>query len=498
MANRFFNRFFKFALVAVFAMVAMASCDKDDDEGDDLPDILVEDGFYLKGIGTSYEELDTKGKFETTRNEVVQEDRTELKEVWVAVGAGKTFSIIEVVGGEPTTYGPGSDFAEVAADARDTDEPKDGKLYKGSFEASETAFAVANEGLYHVVIDTELKKVAVTEVAYWGLIGGATPGGWSEDTKMEAQAFDLTTMTFEVTDVVMLANEYKFRYSGGWKVILDADYDLGGGNTGVKVNTNFGGATDALVPGGDNIANAEAGVYTAQMVWTAGEGFSATMTKTGDYTPPAFPDAMFIVGDAVAYGWPTTGPGEDEASAMHKCAGGAVSEGIFWKICYIESGKGFKVSAEGWGDPNLGFAEVDEYDANGVAISDNGGNMSVAESGMYMVVLNLQDDTKKLSVIAPEVYGIGDAFGGWNEDVAANLFTVDNTAKTLTSPALTADGNIRMYAQHAWIQDWWNAEFNVFEGVIEYRNDGGDQAAVAGTAGQVITLSFDDNTGTIE
>lgn len=93
---------------------------------------------------------------------------------------------------------------------------------------------------------------------------------------------------------------------------------------------------------------------------------------------------------------------------------------------------------------------------------------------------------------------IGDAFGSWDAGVETNKFTVDNTAKTLVSPALPASANIRMYADHSWIPDWWNAEFNVFDGVIQYRNDGGDQEAVPGTAGQVITLHFDDNTGTIE
>ena len=68
----------------------------------------------------------------------------------------------------------------------------------------------------------------------------------------------------------------------------------------------------------------------------------------------------------------------------------------------------------------------------------------------------------------------------------------------LISPALSASGNVRMYVSHSWIPDWWNSEFNVFGTNIEYRNDGGDQAAVPGTAGQKVTLHFDDNTGSIK
>jgi hypothetical protein len=45
-------------------------------------------------------------------------------------------------------------------------------------------------------------------------------------------------MDFVVDEVTMLENEYKFRYSNGWKIILDTELDLGEGKTGVKVNTN--------------------------------------------------------------------------------------------------------------------------------------------------------------------------------------------------------------------------------------------------------------------
>ena len=222
--------------------------------------------------------------------------------------------------------------------------------------------------------------------------------------------------------------------------------------------------------------------------------------KQGTYTftevLPEYPEAMYLVGDGTAYGWDT--PGTVDNAIMHKCAS-ATGEGIYWKILHLEANTGFKVSAASWNDPNLGFGGAD-MDAEGVTVTDNGGNMQVAESGMYIVVLNLRDDMTKLSIKTAAVYGIGDAFGAndWAEDAASCLFTIDNTAKTLTSPALTADGNIRIYASHSWIPAWWNAEFNLFSGVIEYRNEGGDQDAVAGTTDQVVTLHFDDNTGSIQ
>jgi len=473
----------KVVWLMMLAIFVMTSCEKDPEE----KPILVEDGYYVFGAGTALTDYDFKGLMKATKNEVDQSDRAGLYEIYIAVKQGADgFNIGKVSGGAAVVYGPGADFAEVAEADKIGDEPK---LWfaRGAAQETTNKFTVPEDGLYHVVYDIELNKAVVAKVE-WGIIGGATPDGWGASTALPSSAFDLNAMSFEINDMILLAGDYKFRYSGGWKIVLDGEL--------VRVNTNFGGTVDALVPGGSNITNTVAGLYTVKIDWTLNDGTTATVTKTGDYTPPAYPEAMYIVGAGTAYGWDT--PGTVDNAIMHKLAGGGPSEGIFWKICHIEGGQGFKLSAANWGNPNLGFGEVDEFDAEGVAVTSDGGNMSVAESGMYMVVLNLRDELKKVSIKAVEVYGIGNAFGGWDSQMAASKFTVDNTAKTVTSPALPAAGDIRMYAYHAWIPAWWNPEFNVYEGVIEYRNDGGDQAAVAGTVGQVITLSFDDNTGSIE
>ena len=96
------------------------------------------------------------------------------------------------------------------------------------------------------------------------------------------------------------------------------------------------------------------------------------------------------------------------------------------------------------------------------------------------------------------VYGMGDCFGGWDVAKEENKFVAEGT--TLVSPATVADGNIRMYtAAPSAITgvDWWQMEYNVFDGVIVYRAAGGDQEAVAATAGQKVTLDFNAGTGSI-
>ncbi len=473
----------------LLAIFAFASCEKDDDGGG-TP--LVEDGVYVFGAGTGVTEYTINGLMKVTKNEVGQADRAGLYELYIAVEAGQGgFNIGIVTGGQPKVYGPGVDFAEVLEANKINDEPR-GWFARGSLAETTDKFTVPESGLYHIIYDQTLNKVAVARVE-WGIIGGATVAGWGGSTALPLEGtFSKTAMTFKATEVILTVGDFKFRYSNGWKIVLDGEV--------VRVNTNFGGTVNALVPGGDNISNTVNGYYTVKVMWTLAGGTTAEVTKTSDYTPPTYPAAMYISGAASAYGWAE--PATDANAIMHKCAGGAPTEGIFWKICYLEAGAGFKLAAAGWGEPNLGFAGVNEFDANGVTVTaDNDGNMSVATSGMYMIVLNLRDNLKKVSVIAPEVYGMGDPFSNpdWTAQLPAAKFTVDNTAKTIVSPVVAAAGNLRSYVYHAWIPSWWNAEFVVNGTAIEYRNDSGnDPTAVALTAGQVVTYHFDDNTGSIE
>lgn len=473
------------SVIFVLGMVTLTSCDKDE-EPDNNP--VVEDGVYVFGAGTALAGPEFKGLMKATTNEADGNSaRSGMYELYIAVKGGSDgFNISRVEGGQETVIGPGAGFGEVAEADKITDEPR---LWfsRGEAAVTSTKFTVPEDGLYHVVYDETLNFVIVARVE-WGIIGGATPDGWGGSTQMTSSAFDLNAMSFEVNDLILLVGEYKLRYSNGWKIVIDGE--------NVRANSNYGGSIDALVVGGSNIQNTEAGIYTVMVNWSLDNGITASLTKTGTYEPPAYPDAMYIVGEATAYGWDE--PGSKSDAVMHKLAGGGPSEGIFWKICHIEGGKGFKLSAAKWAEPNLGHGQVNSFDAEGVVVSDDSGNMKVDASGMYIVVLNLRDGERKVSIKPAEVYGIGTAFGTWDAGVESQKFTVNEAEKTLVSPALISGDAMRMYAAHSWIPAWWNAEFRVFEGKIDYRGDGGDQDAVTGAAGQKVTLKFDDNTGSIE
>jgi hypothetical protein len=406
----------KYALLAVGVATLMTACSKDDDKnGED--NNLVLDGYYIKGSGTALESLVSKGRMTTTKNEVVQEVRSQLYEMYIAIEANGSFNIVSVLGAETKTWGPGSDFALVPADDRDVDEPKDGLLMKGSLAETETAFTVSKSALYHVVFDTELKKVAVAEVK-WGIIGAATPGGWGESTEMTAKAFNKEKMEFEITDVTMLANEFKFRYSSGWKIILDEEYDLGGGDKGIKVNANFGGTVAAIEAGGANMTIASKGKYTLNLTWELGKGTTATVTKTADIENINWTGAVLdavgsgvsadntsATADGSSWGWGNVMVADNEGKPV-------VSGDLFtwvWTGIILEQGEGFKLrTINGVSAPetgvgfDVGYGVVDA-DASSSKVADVDGNLSVTEKGPYTITLTIDSNTDTYKIVIVEI-----------------------------------------------------------------------------------------------
>ena len=105
--------------------------------------------------------------------------------------------------------------------------------------------AISMADVYAITLDLSHPNEYTYRADRWGLIGSATPGGWSDDTNM---SWDAVNGVFKVT-LTLVAGDMKFRANDSW------DYNLGGSLT-------------ALTPGGDNIPIA-AGTYTITLnPWT--------------------------------------------------------------------------------------------------------------------------------------------------------------------------------------------------------------------------------------
>lgn len=445
------NNLFKLTHIAWVMLMSFAlistSCTKDDDDDtDDTPPVIVLDGTYVKGAGTALVDFDAKGLMKITRNEVTQEDRASLVDIYVAIKGGTDgFNIISVDGDTQKVLGPGTDFGMVAEADLDAEEPTLG-LYRGSVVESASPFTVTEDGLYHIAYDTELGVVTVAKVV-WGVIGAATPGGWGGSTQLDA-TFDLNTMAFSGTDVVLTKADFKFRYSNGWKVILSPDFDLGDGNTGIKVNSNYGGAIDALVPGGDNIVNDTPGKYTVTVTWTLDGGTTASVVKTGDLETIDYSSTeLGLVGDGLMvdgnqHNWDVTilphAPAVDETNYTWTYEGIEVTTLGSFKI---REGQDWNGKSIGFGDVTMAGTAAADFEGNG------DGNFVPLADGTYDFSLEIDAVTelytltvKSAGTADPEMFIVGDGCAaGWDPSIAVPMNGTGGVY-TVTADLVTVDG----------------------------------------------------------
>jgi hypothetical protein len=381
-------------IAALFGLISLNSCKDDDEDPTPTNNAIVEDGFYIQGDATAYADFDIKATLSTTKNEVLQEERSSLMEIYVAVKGSGGFNIVQVNGSERTTWGPSSEFALTPSRNEEPNEDGTDIIQRGAIEATDAKFTVAEDGLYHVIIDTELGVGAILP-AKWGVIGQATPTGWSGSTALDAPTFDFNTMIFKKENVEMSNGEWKFRYSNGWKVQLDTTLDLGDGKKGVYANCNYGGSVDALEEGGSNFMNEKGGIFTVELTWTAGAGHTAMLTRTGDIPARDYSAvSVGLIGDGVVDGdW----NGEKYASTPAKDG-----DVYTWNFNGVELNNtgGFKIRTAGtWDDINEGYSDIIGGPDAG-EIQESGGNMQAVNGGTFDIefVIDAAAETKSISI----------------------------------------------------------------------------------------------------
>ena len=466
------------ALLFVATLVAF-SCKKDDNDDPDEPGVLVEDGIYLIGPATPFTGPELDGMLANTPNENGGVFRASLYEIYAPLTAG-TLQIQEVAGSKIVKNGGTLKYTYKGSGANEQPTVPV-SYYTPTADANIT---ITQPGMYHIAYDNELKVITVARIE-WGIRGGLN--GWGF-TKFDEVSADFKT--FSIKNLEINEGDFKFAYSGGWKLGLDDTT----GTANVRVNTNFGGTftasgatlTNTLVPGGPNYAfNKDyKGKYTVTMTWTKGAGYAAQMVKTGESEQPEYPDNIYMIGSFVDWSW-------DNAVIEMVPAHG--NPQAFWTITYFEAGTEFKFApVKAWsGDFGVSGSATD-------GVYDRGGsNIVIDESGVYMIFVDLEE--AKIYVGEPFVYLMGSTSfeGAWDSGVAENLFTEVDT--TLTHTTFGA-GELRLYATCPLAVgiDWWQMEFMVLDGKIVYRGKGNDQDRVNVSAGAVITLDYADNTGKIE
>ena len=213
------------------------------------------------------------------------------------------------------------------------------------------------------------------------------------------------------------------------------------------------------------------------------------------------PEKFFIVGSYKASGWSTFNP---------LSTGYSWGDGRFYGIVALESGSNFKLSPkDGWGE-DMGFGHssviLDGDLAAGCTSSDDGNFVFNGSTGVYLVTVIAKIANGSLlytlSFSPANVYVISPtAEAGWAFDSAYQF--ADNGDGTMTSPALTASGELRLAVDCG--TDWWKTEFTIkSDGSLFYRvtdipnnwaADLGDDYSFQATSGQQIVLDFNTMTG---
>jgi hypothetical protein len=348
----------------------------------------VEDGYYIKGTGTALTDIFPQGAMKPTQNEVNQTLRSSLLELFVAFEAGAEFNIYQIIDGFiDKTYGPGNDYKVITEDKRGLEEPAIDFL-RGSYAETEESFSIPSSGLYHIVIDTDFEIVAVVPV-FWGMIGGATTNGWAGDIKMPVSSFDFESMSFMAENIPLTIGDFRFRYSGGWKVVMFGDQ--------VSVNTNLGNTIENLIPGGINLLNNNRGFYTAEIKWNLGQPYTASLTKTGDFDPVDYSQTKLgllgnsIIIDGEPHNW-------DETLFLHlPLVEDQVNYTWTWTNVQIsESGYGFLIrEGQDWFGQVISFDRVIISDLSADYIySEYGHNFQVSNGGIFDIQLKLNAETE--------------------------------------------------------------------------------------------------------
>jgi hypothetical protein len=113
----------------------------------------------------------------------------------------------------------------------------------GTLDQNGDNIVIADPGFYKINVDLDANTYTLTKTD-WGLIGSATPDEWNSDQNM---TYNAAEGAWEIT-IDLVAGEIKFRANDDW--------GLNYGDTG---------ANALLSEGGDNIAIANAGLYTIKL-----------------------------------------------------------------------------------------------------------------------------------------------------------------------------------------------------------------------------------------
>lgn len=206
----------------------------------------------------------------------------------------------------------------------------------------------------------------------------------------------------------------------------------------------------------------------------------------------SLPEKLYVAGSSIGAPWGTW----KEFTPVYGLPGN------YFAVVYIPDGGEFK-----WGtypEQWLGYADINLYnDVTGAGLSDNGGNIKVANGGWYVLYFKAKIDGESinytLNVHPAAFYIIGNATSSWTDsDPALKLTAPADDTEAWVSPEFIGGGEMRAYVKVAEFE-WWRTEFTLFDGTLFWRNDNipnsweetmGAEYSVKPAAGQKLYLTI--------
>ena len=304
--------------------------------------------------------------------------------------------------------------------------------------------------------------------------------GWNAagaiEMKQDAENSTLFTLEIEATED---ATNFKFFPKAAVTNDIDWNAALGCAKDGSTSRTDFIYWKVGDDPGALMIEKAGKVKITLDVT-----NFRYTIEDVVDYD-------LYMTGSA--YGW--------GATWMPLISVNGAAKKTCWGVFYFAAGDQVKFAPKPkWeGDFGFGGTTISPEAIALAGLADQDGNIKVGKAGWYLVYVSSVDGVNTVEFEAPAVYLTGECSGGWDVFDDARKFSVpaDGTGE-FVSPAFVKDDNVRMCVRPAKVSDWWRAEFNVINGKIAYRGEGGDQPAVAGKSGQKAYLNFGSGAGRIQ
>lgn len=456
-----------FVLMLVFSY---HSCE--DDATKYAEEINVPEGVYIIGDGTKFSVEAIKGKMN-----VLKADTLFYLNTWLRSEGEIKISLVGE-DGIPTYYGQGQRLQS--------------EHLGYSITESGSGFAIPEEGLYQVIVNPLLNEVHFLPYKF-RMVGNMpiTEDG-SREVAFSEVNYDhinhVATWKTGSQNKLLLSTNYRLMYSDVGPVEINESLDkkriISSSFTGPERNlkTNFLSAEYTKLTSNSDVdlKLPKKGNYIITIQYNVLRNeFTAKIDgeEIIEPEPQGYSETLYMVGeDLGGLNW--------DSNAVEMIPVGVKGNGSFWGIRYFTAGNKVKWSTAKSSQGS--FASLGS-EVNYVVEGDYA---TVTESGVYLVFVDLH--RKLIAFETPNVYGMGECFGGDEE-----IFKL--TDKILEMKTTTA-GNLRMYAESNYNdRDWHTMEFNIYNGKIVYRAlDADVQESVPVAANIPLKLDFHQDKGVID